>query len=95
MLGAESMDVGQGRVGAGFTRGREEAQGEHFSSFAVSDIVLASAPAKMGSGSSPFGSSTLIGAGAIPTGIQVRSFLSHLFAPMRAPRPHREGACGD
>jgi hypothetical protein len=39
------MDVGQGRVGAGFTRDREEAQGEHFSSFAVSDIVLASAPA--------------------------------------------------
>src|ERR1700687_4556142 len=30
-----------------------------------------------------------------PTGTQVRSFLSHLFAPMRAPRPHREGASGD
>jgi hypothetical protein len=30
-----------------------------------------------------------------PTDTQVRSFLSHLFAPMRAPRPHREGACGD
>ena len=30
-----------------------------------------------------------------PTGTQVRSFLSHLFVPMPAPRPHREGASGD
>src|ERR1700731_1835486 len=30
-----------------------------------------------------------------PTGTQVRSFLSHLFAPRPAPRPHREAASGD
>jgi hypothetical protein len=40
-----AMDMGQGRVGAGFTGGREEVQGENFSTFAASDSVLASAPA--------------------------------------------------
>ena len=30
-----------------------------------------------------------------PTGTQVRSFLRRPFAPMPAPRPHREGASGD
>jgi hypothetical protein len=40
-----AMDVGQGRVGAGFIGGREEVQGENFGTFAASDSVLASAPA--------------------------------------------------